>query len=93
MKCVGMQHLEAVRRLGRSGFQPVRSVYIVFSPDEEIGGHDGAKKLAVSEVFRKMNVGVVLDEGKDKISQLWKLLVLQIRCFLCLSLLERPYLE
>ncbi|OWM80517.1 hypothetical protein CDL15_Pgr019797 [Punica granatum] len=63
MKCVGMQHIEAVRLLKQSGFEPVRSVYIVFSPDEEIGGHDGAEKLAESEIFRKMNVGVVLDEG------------------------------
>ncbi|KAK4757150.1 hypothetical protein SAY87_007277 [Trapa incisa] len=63
MKCVGMQHLEAVRQLKRSGFEPVRTVYIVFSPDEEIGGHDGAGKLAESEVLREMNVGVVLDEG------------------------------
>ncbi|KAK4798222.1 hypothetical protein SAY86_030548 [Trapa natans] len=73
MKCIGMQHLEAVRRLRRSGFQPVRSVYIVFSPDEEIGGHDGAKKLAESEVFRKMNVGVVVDEGAPSPSENYRL--------------------
>lgn len=63
MKCVGMQHLEAIRRLKRSGFVPVRTVYVVFSPDEEIGGHDGAEKLAESEIFKKMNVAIVLDEG------------------------------
>ncbi|KAK4746643.1 hypothetical protein SAY87_025680 [Trapa incisa] len=63
MKCVGMQHLEAVRQLKRSGFEPIRTLYVVFSPDEEIGGHDGAEKFADSEAFREMNVGVVLDEG------------------------------
>lgn len=63
MKCVGMQYLEAVRKLKASGFQPKRSVYLVFAADEEIGGHDGAEKLAESENFKKMNVGVVLDEG------------------------------
>ncbi|PON48323.1 N-acyl-L-amino-acid amidohydrolase [Trema orientale] len=63
MKCVGMQYLEAIRRLKASGFQPLRSVYLSFVPDEEIGGHDGAEKLAQSDVFEKLNVGIVLDEG------------------------------
>ncbi|KAM6558094.1 hypothetical protein CsatA_027333 [Cannabis sativa] len=63
MKCVGMQYLEAIRRLKASGFQPLRSVYLSFVPDEEIGGHDGAEKFAESDVFEKLNVGIVLDEG------------------------------
>ncbi|KAF7810550.1 aminoacylase-1 isoform X2 [Senna tora] len=63
MKCVGMQYLEAVRGLKASGYQPLRSIYLTFAPDEEIGGHDGAEKFAESEVFEKLNVGVVLDEG------------------------------
>ncbi|GAA0152971.1 hypothetical protein LIER_11319 [Lithospermum erythrorhizon] len=63
MKCVGMQYLEAIRKLKASGFQPIRNVYLSFVPDEEIGGHDGAEKFADSDVFSKMNVGIVLDEG------------------------------
>ncbi|XP_028787393.1 aminoacylase-1-like [Neltuma alba] len=63
MKCVGMQYLEAVRRLKASGLQPLRSIYLAFSPDEEIGGQDGAAKFAESEVFKSLNIGVVLDEG------------------------------
>ncbi|MED6156499.1 hypothetical protein PIB30_014897 [Stylosanthes scabra] len=63
MKCVGMQYLEAIRRLKSSGFQPLRSVYLAFAPDEEIGGHDGAEKFSQSEIFDQLNVGVVLDEG------------------------------
>ncbi|GAU34742.1 hypothetical protein TSUD_17150 [Trifolium subterraneum] len=63
MKCVGMQYLEAVRRLKGWGFQPKRNVYLVFAPDEEIGGHDGAEKFSLSEVFQGLNVGIVLDEG------------------------------
>ncbi|OIW05368.1 hypothetical protein TanjilG_28833 [Lupinus angustifolius] len=63
MKCVGMQYLEALRRLKAEGFQPLRSVYLAFAPDEEIGGHDGAEKFAESQVFEKLNVGIVLDEG------------------------------
>lgn len=63
MKCVGMQYLEAIRNLKASGFNPVRTVYLSFVPDEEIGGHDGAEKFADSEIFKDMNVGIVLDEG------------------------------
>ncbi|KAF3435806.1 hypothetical protein FNV43_RR22898 [Rhamnella rubrinervis] len=63
MKCVGLQYLEAIRRLKASGFQPIRSVYLSFVPDEEIGGHDGARKFAESDIFKDLNVGIVLDEG------------------------------
>lgn len=63
MKCVGLQYLEAIGKLQISGYRPIRTVYLSFVPDEEIGGHDGAEKLADSEVFKKMNVGIVLDEG------------------------------
>ncbi|XP_042494656.1 aminoacylase-1-like [Macadamia integrifolia] len=63
MKCVGMQYLEAIRRLKNSGFQPVRTVYVSFVPDEEISSRDGAGKLSESEEFKKMNVGILFDEG------------------------------
>ncbi|KAL6217897.1 hypothetical protein ACLB2K_011114 [Fragaria x ananassa] len=63
MKCVGLQYLEAIRRLKTSGFVPTRSVYLSFVPDEEIGGHDGAEKFAESEIFKSLNVGIVLDGG------------------------------
>ncbi|KAK4561907.1 hypothetical protein RGQ29_004670 [Quercus rubra] len=63
MKCVGMQYLEAIRKLKASGFHPLRSVYLSFVPDEEIGGHDGVEKFVDSDVFTNMNLGIVLDEG------------------------------
>ncbi|XP_022140673.1 aminoacylase-1 [Momordica charantia] len=63
MKCVGMQYLEAIRRLKALGFEPARSVYLSFVPDEEIGGRAGAEKFAESDEFQKLNVGIVLDEG------------------------------
>ncbi|KAL2925792.1 Aminoacylase-1 [Bienertia sinuspersici] len=63
MKCVGMQYLEAIRKLKASGFEPTRTIYISFVPDEENGGLDGAEKLAESDLFEKMNVAFVLDEG------------------------------
>lgn len=63
MKCVGMQYLEAIRGLKASGYQPLRNLYLSFVPDEEIGGHDGVEKFVQSEIFQKMNVGIILDEG------------------------------
>ncbi|KAL6529841.1 hypothetical protein OROGR_015464 [Orobanche gracilis] len=63
MKCVGLQYLEAIRKLQTNGFRPLRTVYLSFVPDEEIGGHDGAVKFANSDIFKNMNVGLVLDEG------------------------------
>eukprot|EP01080_Neovahlkampfia_damariscottae_P005673 gene5673-9494_t len=64
MKSVGMQYLEAVEKLKMSGFQPQMNVYVVYVPDEEIGGSDGAGELAKSEFFKnEMNVEFGLDEG------------------------------
>lgn len=60
---MGMQYLEAIRKLKDSGFEPTRTIYLSFVPDEEIGGRDGAEKLAESDVFENMNVAFVLDEG------------------------------
>ncbi|KAH9621024.1 hypothetical protein KSS87_005307, partial [Heliosperma pusillum] len=63
MKCVGLQYIEAIRKLKESGFEPTRTIYLSYVPDEEIGGRDGAQKLAESDVFKEMNVAFVLDEG------------------------------
>lgn len=63
MKCVGLQYLEAIRKLKDSGFRPLRTVYLSFVPDEEIGGADGVAKFVDSDAFADMNVGIVLDEG------------------------------
>lgn len=63
MKCVGIQYLEAVRRLMAAGFAPDRTVYLSFVPDEEISGTDGAGAFVASDAFKQLGVGVVLDEG------------------------------
>ncbi|KAL6661141.1 hypothetical protein ACP70R_000525 [Stipagrostis hirtigluma subsp. patula] len=63
MKCVGMQYLEAIRRLRTAGFVPDRNIYVTFVPDEEIGGHDGVEAFIASKEFKDMNVGLVIDEG------------------------------
>ncbi|KAL4313066.1 hypothetical protein GQ457_01G004020 [Hibiscus cannabinus] len=54
MKCVGMQYMEAIRRLKASGFD---------QNGLDFYGNDGAKKLAYSDIFKDMSVEIVLDEG------------------------------
>lgn len=45
MKCVGIQYLEAARRLIRSGYKPKRTIYLIFTPDEELGSKRGVIKF------------------------------------------------
>ncbi|KAL7058202.1 hypothetical protein AAHC03_016631 [Spirometra sp. Aus1] len=74
MKSVGIQQLEAVRRLKLGGFTPVRTIYLSFVPDEERGGTLGMRPFVEGRVpihpgardeirFADMNVGFCLDEG------------------------------
>uniref|UniRef100_A0A914H2R8 N-acyl-aliphatic-L-amino acid amidohydrolase n=1 Tax=Globodera rostochiensis TaxID=31243 RepID=A0A914H2R8_GLORO len=65
MKCVGVQYMEALRLIfAANGHKPfLRTVHILFGPDEEIGGYDGMEKFIQTDKFRAMNVGFALDEG------------------------------
>ncbi|KAJ2949818.1 hypothetical protein O0L34_g11133 [Tuta absoluta] len=63
MKCVGMQYLEAIRKLKEQGVQLKRTLHISFVPDEEIGGVDGMRKFVHTPEFKALNVGFALDEG------------------------------
>eukprot|EP00099_Drosophila_melanogaster_P013149 NP_001287478.1 uncharacterized protein Dmel_CG6726, isoform C [Drosophila melanogaster] len=63
MKCVGTQYLGAVRALKASGYQPKRTIYLTYVPDEEVGGHLGMRELVKSDYFKKLNVGFSFDEG------------------------------
>lgn len=63
MKCVCVQYLAAVARLKARGFTPLRTIYLSFVPDEEVGGH-GMKHLLQSPTWKAMGpLGVTLDEG------------------------------
>jgi len=55
--------MEAVGMLVASGFQPKRTIYLVFGADEEVGGRRGAK--AIAELLKQRNVKLdfVIDEG------------------------------
>jgi len=63
MKCVGVQYLEACGSLKSEGVVPLRTVHILFVPDEEIGGGRGIKPLLSSELWKKLGPGFLLDEG------------------------------
>lgn len=63
MKSVGCQYMAAVRALKASGYQPKRTVYLTFVPDEETGGHMGMAEFVKGDYFKAMNVGFSLDEG------------------------------
>ncbi|XP_065058697.1 aminoacylase-1-like [Rhopilema esculentum] len=63
MKSVGIQYLEAIRRLEAEGKSFPRTIYLSFMPDEEVGGKLGMQKFLESQDFKDMNVGFGLDEG------------------------------
>lgn len=63
MKSVGVQYLEAIRRLKAAKFSPLRTIHLTYVPDEEIGGLDGMAAFLLSDEWTRMNVGCALDEG------------------------------
>ena len=81
MKCVGVQYMEALRRLkatkvpststaprpNRSGEEIqgsfLRTVHIVWGPDEEITGTLGMAKFVETTELAALNIGFALDEG------------------------------
>jgi carboxypeptidase PM20D1 len=55
---------EAVETLVSQGFRPKRTVYFAFGHDEEIGGREGAAKIAQAFAARSIRFDTVLDEGQ-----------------------------
>ena len=64
---VGIQYLEAIRRLKAVKYEPKRTIHCLFVPDEEVGSERGMKKLVHLDEFKALNIGFVLDEGIMKI--------------------------
>ncbi|KAJ3116649.1 adenylate cyclase [Phlyctochytrium bullatum] len=60
---VARGYLEAIRELKKTGWRPERNIFVVWGPDEEIGGEDGVKHWVDMEHFRNLRIGFVLDEG------------------------------
>ena len=57
--------LEAVDALLREGYQPKRTIYLAFGHDEEVGGSQGAPKLAETLASKKVRLDYVIDEGSS----------------------------
>jgi carboxypeptidase PM20D1 len=55
--------LESAEWLLAQGFRPTRTVYLAFGHDEEIGGVDGAQKIAALLRARGVTNADLLDEG------------------------------
>ncbi|MEM9176425.1 MAG: M20/M25/M40 family metallo-hydrolase, partial [Myxococcota bacterium] len=55
--------LEAVDALLAEGVRPVRTVYLAFGHDEEIGGNGGAKRVAELLAERGVRLAMLFDEG------------------------------
>lgn len=63
MKSIGLQYVEALSLLIKSGWAPTRTIHVSFVPDEEIGGENGMGQLVKSDLWKKLNIGFALDEG------------------------------
>jgi carboxypeptidase PM20D1 len=55
--------LEAIEMLLGEGFRPVRTVYLAYGHDEEVGGVNGAREIAALLKRRGVELEMVLDEG------------------------------
>lgn len=55
--------LEAVEILLKKGFKPIRTIYLAFGSDEEIGGRDGAARIVKILQSRSVEPEYILDEG------------------------------
>lgn len=63
MKCVCAQYIIAISKLLKNGFRPLRSIHVIYVPDEEIGGADGMEILIGSSWFKSLSIELALDEG------------------------------
>ncbi|HWO25382.1 MAG TPA: M20 family peptidase [Kofleriaceae bacterium] len=55
--------LEAIEHLLGAGFLPRRTIYLAFGHDEEVGGREGAARIAATLQGRGARAALVLDEG------------------------------
>lgn len=62
-KVTVMATLEAVELLLKEGFVPKQTIYLAFGHDEEVGGYEGAQKIAELLESRGVEAEATLDEG------------------------------
>ena len=64
-----MASLEAIEAMLAKGRQPKRTLYLAFGHDEEIGGLQGAKRIAGELERRGLQFDFILDEGGTIVHQ------------------------
>ncbi|KAK9874876.1 hypothetical protein WA026_005690 [Henosepilachna vigintioctopunctata] len=62
MKSVGIQYLEAIRRMKLQNITCLRTVHVCFVPEEEVG-KEGMELFVHTAEFKEMNVGLCMDES------------------------------
>ncbi len=55
--------MEAIEYLVKDGFQPSRSIYLASGFDEEVGGNEGARKIAQHLRAQGLKFEYIIDEG------------------------------
>ncbi|XP_014235528.1 aminoacylase-1-like isoform X1 [Trichogramma pretiosum] len=73
MKCVGIQYLEAIRRMKLEKKHCKRTIHISFMPEEEVGGVLGMKDFVHTQHYKSLNIGFALDEGVANPSESYSL--------------------
>ena len=58
-----MAIMESVEALLAEGYKPIRTIYLCFGQDEEVGGEQGAKRIAAQLAARGVKAEYVLDES------------------------------
>jgi len=66
---VGIQYLEAIRRLKNDGQSCERTIHVSFVPDKEIGGELGMKSFVKTTAFQNLNIGFALDGGMASVDE------------------------
>ena len=64
MKGIGVTHYFALKELKDAGIKPKRTIHLLAVPDEEVGGFKGTKEFVETDIFKKLNIGYVIDEGR-----------------------------
>lgn len=76
-----MQYLGAIRNIMKNKVQLKRTLHVTFVPDEEIFGPDGMKALVLSDDFKALNVGFLLDEGISSETDVFKVFYGERTCW------------
>ncbi|XP_045447565.1 uncharacterized protein LOC123655861 [Melitaea cinxia] len=62
-KDIGIQYIEAIRKLLRNNVTLDRTIHVTVMPDEETGGFMGMTPFVETQDFKSLNIGFALDEG------------------------------